>query len=213
MPPPPLLKAALVAIDSASPLASVIVFQYNPETLTRTLKPRVAGREGDVGEAYRIEGPPEEFIRVEVEIDATDQLERGDPVAESMGIYPQLSALEMLVYPKSSALIANRALLALGTVEVVPPPGPFTVFIWGPKRALPVRLQELSITEEAHDADLNPLRAKVSLGLAVLSYHDLPMTHPGYSIFLSHQVIKEAMAVIGGARSLGSLASGGVRIQ
>lgn len=207
-----LLKGALVGIEPANLAAGVIVFQYNPETLTRTLKPRVAGRDGDLGEAYRIEGPPEESISVEVEIDATDLLERGDPVAESMGIYPQLSALEMLVYPKSSAVIAKGALLSRGTIEVVPPPGPLTVFIWGPNRVLPVRVQEFSITEEAHDADLNPIRAKVRLGLAVLSYHDLPMTHPGYGIFLSHQVIKEAMAALGGARSLGSLVAGKTRI-
>lgn len=203
-----LLKGALVGIDPANPVASVIVFQYNPETLTRTLRPRASGRDGDKGEAYRLEGPPEESISVEVEIDATDQLERGDPIAESMGIYPQLSALEMLVYPRSSAVIANRALLSLGTIEVVAPPGPFTVLIWGPKRALPVRVQEFSITEEAHDASLNPIRARVRLGLAVLSYHDLPMTHPGAGLFLSHQVLKEAMAAAFGARSLGSLASG-----
>ena len=69
-----------------------------------------------------------------------------------------------------------------------------TLFVWGPKRALPVKLNEFSITEEAHDMHLNPIRAKVSLGLRVLSYSDLPLTHPGYALFLAHQVTKEAMA-------------------
>ncbi|MCP4661384.1 MAG: hypothetical protein GY856_38770, partial [bacterium] len=82
---------------------------------------------------------------------------------------------------------------------------PFTVFIWGPKRVVPVRLTDFSITEEAHDPGLNPIRAKVSLGLQVLSYHDLPIDHPGYGLFLSHQVIKEVMATVGSGNSLASL--------
>lgn len=204
---PRLRKGAIVGIDPFNPLASVVVFQYNPNTLTRTVKPRATGGEGAKGEAFRLAGPPEESIKVDVEIDATDQLERGDSSATTMGIYPQLSALEMLVYPKSVLVIANTILLALGTIEVIPPPGPFTVFIWGPKRVVPVRLTDLSITEEAHDAALNPIRAKVSLGLRVLSYHDLPLDDPGYGLFLAHQVIKEVMAVTSSANSLASLGS------
>jgi hypothetical protein len=69
---------------------------------------------------------------------------------------------------------------------------------------LPVRLTEFSITEEAYDVNLNPIRAKVGLGLRVLSYSDLPLTHPGYGIFLVHQVVKEAMAVVGSANNLGN---------
>ena len=205
---PAFLKGAIVGIDPFNPVASVIVFQYNPNTLTRTLKPRAAGTDAEKGEAYRLEGPPEDSIKVDVEIDAADQLERGDPSAVLMGVAPQLSALEMLVYPKSALVIANTALLMMGTIEVLPPAGPFTVFIWGPQRVLPVRVTDFSITEDAHDARLNPIRAKVSLGLSVLSYHDLPLSHPGYGLFLSHQVIKEAMAVAGSTDNLGSLGSG-----
>jgi len=209
---PRLQKGAIVGIDPFNPVASVIVFQYNPNTLTRTVKPRATTGAGAKGEANRLSGPPEESIKVDIEIDAADQLERGDATAAQMGVYPQLSALEMLVYPKSALVIANTALLAAGTIEVIPPPGPFTVFIWGPKRVVPVRLTDLSITEEAHDAHLNPIRAKVSLGLQILSYHDLSRDHPGYGLFLSHQVIKETMAVVGSARNLASLAGGRARL-
>ena len=108
-------------------------------------------------------------------------------------------------------MIANTALLALGTIEIIPPVAPLTLFIWGPKRVLPVRLTEFSITEEAYDPTLNPIRAKVSLGLRVLSYSDLPLTHPGYSLFLAHQVVKEAMATIGSVREpRATSADGGV---
>ena len=201
---PRLLKGAIVGIDLFNPLHSVILFQYNPHTLTRTLQPQTAGGEGggDRSEALRLKGAPIENIKLDIEIDATDQLEQADDTAVNLGIYPQLSALEMLLYPKSALVIANTVLLALGTIEVLPPVAPFTLFIWGPKRVLPIRLTEFSITEEGHDVNLNPIRATVSLGLRVLSYNDLKVTHPGYHIFLAHQVVKEAMAVIGSVDNL-----------
>jgi len=210
---PRLLKGAIVGIDPLNPVASVIVFQYNPETLTRTLQAQTAGGQGgDRSEALRLKGAPTEDIKLDVEIDATDQLEKGEPKATSMGIYPQLSALETLIYPKSALVIANTVLLATGTIEVIPPASTLTLFIWGPKRVLPVRLNQFSITEEAHDVNLNPIRAKVSLGLQVLSYNDLPLTHPGYALFLAHQVVKEAMAAIGSASNLGAVAGGNINL-
>lgn len=206
---PRLMKGALVGIDPFNPLASVIIFQYNPDTMTRTLQPQTAGGEGGAkSEALRLKGAPVESIKLEVEIDAADQLEQAAGTAVSLGIYPQLSALEMLIYPKSALVAANTVLLALGTIEVIPPLAPFTLFIWGPKRVLPVRLTEFSITEEAYDINLNPLRAKVSLGLRVLSYNDLPLSHPGYGIFFAHQVVKEVMATIGSVGNIAGVTGG-----
>jgi hypothetical protein len=208
---PRVMKGALVGLDLLNPLASVIVFQYNPETMTRRLQAQtLGGGEGDKTEALRLKGAPVENISLEVEIDATDQLEKGDGIATSMGIYPQLSSLEMLIYPKSPLVIANTVLMALGTIEVVPPVAPFTLFVWGPKRVLPVRISDFSITEEAYDVNLNPIRAKVSLGLRVLSYSDLSITHPGYYVFLAHQVVKETMAVIGSLNGMGGAVEGSV---
>src|SRR5829696_7067430 len=199
-------KGAIVGIDPVNPLASVIVFQYNPDTLTRTLQAQTIGAGGgDRSEAMRLRGAPIEDIRLIVEIDATDQLEQRDPLATTLGIYPQLSALEMLIYPKSALVIANTILLAVGTIEIIPPEAPLTLFIWGPKRVLPVRLTQFSIAEEAYDVNLNPIRAKVTLGLQVLSYNDLPLTHPGYSLFLAHQVVKETMATIGSLNDLSAV--------
>ena len=200
------MKGAIVGIDPFNPLASVVIFQYNPHTLTRTLQAQTTGGQGgERSEALRLRGAPTEDIQVAVEIDATDQLERSDPLAATLGIYPQLSALEMLIYPKSRLVLANTALLALGTIEVIPPQAPFTLFIWGPKRVVPVRLTQFQIVEEAYDTGLNPIRARVTLGLRVLSYNDLPLTHPGYGIFLAHQVIKETMATIGSVGGIGGL--------
>jgi hypothetical protein len=206
---PRVAKGAIVGIDVFNPLASLIVFQYNPETLTRSLQPQTAGGESGSARAepLRLAGPPVETLRLDVEIDATDQLERGDGIATSAGILPQLSALEMLLYPKSAVVIANTVLLATGTIEIVPPEAPFTLFVYGPKRVLPVRVTDFSITEEAHDPTLNPIRAKVSLGLRVLSYSDFPVLHPGYALFLAHQVVKEALAVVGSVSGASAAAS------
>jgi hypothetical protein len=209
---PRVLKGALVGFDPVVPIPSVIVFQYNPDTLTRTLKPRSPGGDSARSEALRLTGAPEETIKVDVSIDATDQLEKAEAVATSMGIYPQLSALEMLVYPKSSLVIANTVLLATGMIEIVPPTAPLTLFIWGVKRILPVRITEFSITEEAYDPALNPIRAKASLGLRVLSYNDLSLTEPAYYMFLAHQVVKEAMGVVGSVGSLAAVAGGDLRL-
>lgn len=209
---PRVLKGAIVGFDPTIPVPTVIVFQYNPDTLTRTLKPRAPGGEGARSEALRLSGPPEETIKVDVEIDATDQLEKGEGVTASLGLYPQLSALETLVYPKSAITIANTVLLAAGTIEVVPPTAPLTLFIWGPQRVLPVRITEFSITEEAYDPSLNPIRAKASLGLRVLSTNDLSLTDPAYYMFLAHQVMKEALGAVGSVGSVATVAGGDIGI-
>jgi len=191
---PRLLKGALVGIDPLNPLASVVVFQYNPDTMTRRLEARAVGGEGDRGEAYRLTGPPKETITLSIEIDATDQLDEGNPLAETKGLHPTLAALEMMLYPKSAAVIANDVLSAVGTIEILPVEGPMILFVWGPARVLPVRLTSFSITEEAYDPLLNPTRAKVELSLTVLSYQDLSVLSPARALFLVHHIAKEVMA-------------------
>jgi len=206
---PRLLKGAVVGLDPFNPLASVVVFQYNPDTLSRTLRAQTAGGSADRGEALRLTGPPEETISLDVEIDATDQLETGGGPASGAGVHPALAALEMLVYPKSSLVIANQALALAGVIEVIPPEAALAVFVWGPNRVLPVRLTELSITEESFDPNLNPIRARVSLSLRVLNYRDLGLLSPGGAMFLVHQISKEVMATASSAGNAASLAAGG----
>ena len=211
---PRLAKGAIIGIDPFNPLASVIVFQYNPETLTRKVQAQVAGEQSSGRtEALRLAGAPVETITLSVEIDATDQLERPDPAAVAMGIHPQLAALEMLLYPKTALVIANALLAALGTIELIPAEAPLTLFVWGPKRILPVRLTDFSITEESYDVNLNPILAKVALSLRVLSYSDLPPSNPGYALFLAHQVIKETMATIGSVGNLAAIGTGEVDLR
>jgi hypothetical protein len=207
---PRLTKGAIVGLDLINPLASVILFQYNPKTMSRALEAQGASEGGARGEAQRLSGPPRERITIsELHLDAADQLEKGQA---SLGIYPQLSALEMLLYPKSVVTIANTILMAAGTIEIVQPDAPFTLFIWGAKRVLPVRLSSFTINEEEYDPDLNPIRASLSLTLTVLNTADFSITHPGYYLFLTHQVVKETLAVVGSVGDLGAVAGGEISI-
>jgi hypothetical protein len=198
-------KGALIGLDPFNPIASISVFQFNPEKITRTLVPQTAGTKGSIFETERLKGPPEETIRFDLKLDASDDLDIGESITEALGLYPQLSALEMLVYPKSALVITNTVLLATGTIEVVPPTGPLTLFVWGPQRILPVQVKEFKIEEEKFDSNLNPIEAKASLGLRVLSYNDLSLTHPGYWIFMLHQIAKEVFATIGSVGNVNNL--------
>ena len=204
---PRLLKGALIGLDPANPATSVVVFQYNPDTMTRNLTARSSGGgdNADRGEAFRLTGPAKEMIKLNIEIDATDALEQKNPLAVASGVYPTLAALEMLLYPKSAVVVANAVLAQGGVIEIIPMEAPLTLFVWGPQRVLPVRLTGLDITEEAYDVALNPIRAKVDLSLQVLSYYDLKITNPGYTLFLAHQIAKEVLATSNVANNVGNL--------
>jgi hypothetical protein len=211
---PRLLKGGIVLLDAASgAVRRVISLQYNPDTLTRTLQVQGAGSEGgDRAEALRLKGPPVETIKLEAEIDATDQLEFPDQnqAAVKAGIQPQLAALETIVYPSSLRLQVNDLLAHLGTIEILPVQAPLTVFVWSRNRVMPVRITEFSITEEAFDPALNPIRAKVSLGMRVLSVNDVGFGHKAGSLFMSYQQQKERLARLSRPGSLAGLGVEGV---
>jgi hypothetical protein len=210
---PRLTRGALVGLDPVNPLASVIVFQYNPDSVSRRVSANTDYSWGAPSDQLRLKGAPQETIDMEVEVDAADQLETGDPTAARLGVAPALASLELLLYPKSALVIANAALLLAGVIEVVGPEVPLALLVWGPNRVLPVRLTELSITEEAFDPALNPIRAKVSLSLRVLTYDDLGLVSVGGALYLAQQMAKEAMATVSGLNALGSFsAASNVRI-
>jgi hypothetical protein len=198
---PRILKGGIVLIDaSSSAVLRVIALQYNPDSLTRSLQVQgLSADGGDRSEVLRLKGPPVETLKLEAEIDATDQLEfpeQNGGVTES-GIFAQLAALETMVYPSSGQLRANDVLAQIGTLEIVPMETPLALFVWSKSRILPVRVTEFGITEEAFDTALNPIRAKVSLGLRVLSVNDVPSGHKAASLFMNYLQQKERLA--GGA--------------
>lgn len=207
---PRLVKGALVSLDVSNPLARVVVFQYNPESVTRRVTASTDDAGGATSEQLRLKGAPAETISMEIELDATDRLEVGDPLTGTLGIAPALASLELMLYPKSADVVAKAAMSAAGLIEVIAPVTPLTLLVWGPSRVLPVRLGELGITEEGFDPALNPIRAKVSISLRVLSYDDLGLTSTGGALYLTHQMAKEAMATVNSAAAIGTFSSAAI---
>ena len=211
---PRLIKGGIVLVDPVSGVVlRVIALQYNPDTLSRSLAVQgVGGEGGDRLEALRLKGPPIETIKLEAEIDAADQLEFPDqnPATAQLGIQPELALLETLLYPHSSDLQANNRLASIGTLEIAPAQAPLTLLVWGANRIVPVRITEFGIVEEAFDPLLNPIRAKVSLGLRVLSINDLDFSSKGGSLFMIYQQQKESLAQRARVAALPALGIGGI---
>jgi hypothetical protein len=211
---PRLLKGGIVLVDPATGMIQrIITLQYNSDSLARSLQIQsVPGDTRDRSEALRLIGPPVETIKLDAEIDATDQLEfpAQNPTTAQAGIFPQLAALETIIYPTSQQLITNNNLASQGTLEIAPMESPLTLFIWSSKRIVPVRVTDLSITEEAFDPFLNPIRARVSLGLRVLSVNDLGFEHKGGNLFLAYQQQKERLASMSPAGTFGALGITGI---
>jgi hypothetical protein len=208
---PKVLRGGLVLLDAdGRTVLRVIALQYNPDTLSRTLQVRgTATDAGDHLEATRLKGPPTETIKLDAEIDATDQLEfpMRNQDAVNSGILPELAALETVVSPDSAALQAAQRLAATGTLEVLPLPAPLVLFVWGSKRVLPVRITDVAVLEEAFDPNLNPIRAKVTLSLRVLSVDDLPAGSRGAGLAMAALQTKEQLA----KRQPGTLQALGLR--
>jgi hypothetical protein len=212
---PRLVKGGIVTMDPVtSALQSVIALQYNPDSLSRTLQIQAVqgAQDGTRVDALRLRGPAVETIKIEVELDATDQLEfpRQFPVTAQLGLQPQLAQLEMLVNPPVDTLLADDNRANAGTLEIIPLEQPLTLFVWSKSRVVPVRLTDFSITEEAFDPNLNPIRAKVSLGLRVLNVDDLGFSHPGGHIFMSYLTNKEQLAKRATSVAISVLGLGGL---
>src|SRR5271156_3057845 len=212
---PRLVKGGIVTMDpDTSVVRSVIALQYNPDSLSRTLQIQSlpGGSDGVRVDALRLRGPAVETIKLEAELDATDQLEfpTQNPLAVQYGLHPQLAQLEMLINPTVETLVADDNMANSGTLEIIPLEQPLTLFVWSKSRVVPVRLTEFSITEEAFDVNLNPIRAKVSLGMRVLNVDDLGFDHPGGRIFMTYLSNKEQLAAKAGSAALTVLGLGGI---
>lgn len=210
---PKVLKGGIVLIDPASAaVKQVISLQYNPDSLSRSFQIQGFGESGDRSEPFRMKGPAVESFKLDAEIDAADQLEFPDQNRNTVefGIQPQLAVLEGLVNPTSEQLLSNNERADAGTLEIVPMEAPLALFVWSKSRIAPVRVTEFSITEEAFDPSLNPIRAKVSLGLRVLSVDDLKFSHKGSSLFMTFLQTKERLAAKAAAGSFANLGIGGI---
>jgi hypothetical protein len=196
---PRLVRGGIVTMDpDTSAVQSVIALQYNPDSLSRTLQIQAiqGGQDGVRVDVFRLRGPAVETIKLEAEMDATDQLEfpTQNPLAVQYGLQPQLAQLEMLVNPTVETLQADDAMANAGTLEIIPLEQPVALFVWSKSRVVPVRLTDFSITEEAFDPNLNPIRAKVSLGLRVLTVDDVGFSHPAGRMFMAYLSNKQQLA-------------------
>src|SRR5258708_26835640 len=138
---PKVIKGGIVLIaPNTSAIQRIIVLQYNPDGLSRTLQVQgVGAASSHRSEALRLTGPPVETIKLDAEIDATDQLEVSDKTTIASGILTQLAALETIIYPPSSKLITNNGLAAIGTLQCAPMETALKLFIWNTNRIMTVR--------------------------------------------------------------------------
>lgn len=208
---PRTLKGGLVLVDPDSGvILRIIALQYNPDALSRTFQVQsVTGEAGDRLDVLRLKGPPIETIKLEAELDATDPAQE-PPTPLADGLEPQLAALETILYPDSGTLQTNATLAQAGTLELTPQQTPLVLFVWSKSRIVPVRITELAVQEDAFDVNLNPLRAKVSLTLRVLSVNDLPIDHRGTSLYLAYQQTKERFAAVAPQGTLADLGVQGI---
>ncbi|WP_213956943.1 hypothetical protein [Variovorax sp. dw_954] len=212
---PRLVKGGIITLDpDTSVVLGVIALQYNPDSLSRTLQVQATpgSADGNRVDALRLRGPAIETIKLEADFDATDQLEfpQRFPDAVEYGLHPALAQLEMLVNPSVESLLADDALANAGTLEILPLEQPVTLFVWSATRVVPVRLTDFSITEQAFDPQLNPIRAKVSLGMRVLTIDDLGFSHPGGRLFMAYLTKKQTLAARAVSPALTVLGLGGL---
>src|SRR5260370_3274624 len=202
---PNLQKGALAVYPTHTPgsqPSTIIVFQFNPEAMKRTLAHRAgrAAAEGKSGSAkedvLRVAGPPLETINLTVDMHAADQLAEPDQnasVAEH-GLHPALATLELLMYPPTLNAKKIEEQAARGQVQVSPADLPLVLLVWGKQRVVPVKLTSFAIAEDAFDTRLNPIAAKVELGVQLLTYMEFTSSSIGRDAFIAYQKAKESLA-------------------
>jgi hypothetical protein len=197
---PKFLKGALVIFETKLPIpTNLIVFQYNPDTMTRSFAQPASG--GDQQNPNQSAGdtrprmPPVESFQLSVELDAADQLENKNPLAIATGLHPTLAALELLLYPPSTMLVLGKALSLAGSAIISPAQAPMVLFVWGAPRVVPVRVMSVGITEQSYDQLLNPTRARVQMGLRSLTPPELLQAGtPFDTLGLVNHIAKEVLA-------------------
>jgi hypothetical protein len=200
---PRTLRGGFIVMDADGlAVRRTVPFQYNPDTLTRTLAPRGATADaGDRLEPVRLVGPPAETMKLEIALDATDRLEKPaqNTATTAEGIAADLAELETMVAPLVADMEAAEALTSQGTLEILPLPSPLLLLVLGANRVVPVRVTEFAITEEAFDIKLNPVLARISLGLRVMTTDDLPFGSKGAALYLTAARRRERLAARRGA--------------
>jgi len=224
------LRGALVEFMESFPLPvpNVILFQYNPETMTHTWTPAKSGGSNVPGQSpsnpLAITGQPEESFSFNLFMDSNDTIADGSAVtaglAELSGVYPRLAALEMLLFPTAppGGGLVGSVSSALGITSAPSPtyvPAaqlPTVFFVWGPGRIAPVRITALTITEKLYDGTLlNPIHAEAQVSLKVLTQADVQWIQGALGTVASAAItymngLREALAIANLANSVESIA-------
>jgi hypothetical protein len=211
-----LMRGALIeyGTDFLGPIPNVVIFQFNPESLTRAIQipPRPVGAMSRETNAAGM--PPVEKFTLKAQFTAADQLNVGNVLARTMGIGPQLAAIEKMARPSGKLMgllgaavdaIGDAIGLGGGSDATQPIPRekyPQILFIWGLTRVLPVVIESLSITEQQYDALLNPVQAEVSIGLAVTPPGTCSTDVVGKGAMEYSDLAKEAMAIVNLANTI-----------
>jgi hypothetical protein len=203
---PRLVRGGLVIVDTdTGAVRRIITLQYNPDTVSRAFQLKAPPESGARGEAFRLTSPPTQTLSIEAELDAADALEKpaDNAAIVELGLAAQLAAIETLVYPVVADVKHAADLLGQGMLEIAAAPAPLVLFSFGRRRILPVRITELAVTEEAFDPQLNPIRAKVKLGLRVLTVNDVGLTSRagGFALAAHQQLEQLAARAVGGRLS------------
>ncbi len=180
-------KGRLEARDRGTDKVIFVDFQYNPNEIKRTLRQQYIA-----DDPFRVNDLPEETLDFDIELDATDGIELAKSKKE--GIYPQLSLLELLVYPQSSKIRKDSERLNKGEIAIRPTEVPEILLVLGDKRVLPVQIQTMVVKEKEYDCGLTPIRAEVSLTLRVFKYNEVFSDHPTFDYLLAYHMFKERMA-------------------
>jgi hypothetical protein len=154
-----LTKAGFVLVDpETAAIERVLAFQYNPDQLAYTVTTATT----EVG--------------VSCELDATDALASGDPVAQRLGIAPQVAAL--------------------AEVAAAPPPpdGPVILFVWGAARVATVEFSSLTVTEQAFNERLAPLRATIAIALRVVRSAEVGTTSKQGELAMAYEASQRQLA-------------------
>jgi hypothetical protein len=189
-----LLKGALIEFMPTFliPVPNVIVFQYNPETLTHTWSQPEAAEPSETTTNWpmAVKGMPGESFSFTIAVDANDEIADGSAptaaIAQVSGVYSRLAALEMLLYPAGPGVggllgaVSAAADAATSTDPFSDPTTsvptsilPVVLFVWGPGRIVPVRVTDLTITEQLYNGTLSPTHAEAQLSLRVLTPAEL----------------------------------------
>lgn len=181
---PRLQQGALIQLNRAiiGVIPSITLFQYNPETIKRNFdfsRPgggdKTTGLTDQSNEAFA----PGESYSFKLELDATDDLEKGRPLAETFGVADRLAVLERLIYPPRGVLgsvvssivdLVGEGPLKKASKQAIP----IVLLALGRRRVIPVWVSSLSIVEMGHSPAMMPIHAEVDLAFDVIQPHELP---------------------------------------